>query len=212
MKINIDGEQLEGDLLCPEHPKGLILFAHGSGSSHLSPRNKFVAQKLYEQGFATFLFDLLTKHEELLDLRGGMFRFNIPFLTERLLKTTRFIAKNEAVGHLPIGYFGASTGGACALDAALVTKPFAVVVRGGRPDMAYGPLKGVQAPTLFIVGSNDPVVIQLNQKAYKELHCEKRLLLIEGATHLFEEEGTLEAMTEAAVEWFNSHVHQKTAH
>lgn len=210
MKIVIDGETLEGDLLCPKSPKGLIIFAHGSGSSHLSPRNKYVAKKLYEEGFATLLFDLLTKHEELLDLKGGFFRFNIPFLTERLIKATRFISQDKSVGDLPFGFFGASTGGACALDAALEVKPFAVVVRGGRPDLATGPLKNVEAPALLMVGSEDPVVIHLNQKAYRALQCEKRLALIEGATHLFEEQGTLEAMTEKALDWFKSHLPLKT--
>lgn len=210
MKIEVDGEVLEGDLLCPEKPKGLIVFAHGSGSSHLSPRNKYVAEKLYEEGFATFLFDLLTKHEELVDLRGGMFRFNIPFLTDRLLKATRVIRKDKRIKDLPFGYFGASTGGACALSAAVKERPFAIVIRGGRPDMAFEDLKKVEAPTLLLFGSLDGVVIQLNQKAFRELHCDKRLQLIEGATHLFEEEGTLEEMTEYAVDWFKSHLPLKT--
>lgn len=208
MKIEVDGEMLEGDLLVPQKAKGLVIFAHGSGSSHLSPRNRYVAEKLYEAGFATFLFDLLTKHEEVVDLKGGVFRFNIPFLTERLLKATQVIRKQI---DLPFGYFGASTGGACALCAAAVEKPFAIVIRGGRPDMAYEDLKKVESPTLMLVGSLDGVVIQLNQKAYRELKCEKELKLIEGATHLFEEEGTLEAMTEQAVGWFKSHLPLKAS-
>lgn len=210
MQVIVEGEVLEGDLLCPESPKGLVIFAHGSGSSHLSPRNKYVAEKLFEEGFATLLFDLLTKHEEMIDLRSGVFRFNIPFLTKRLLNATEFIQKEERVGKLPFGYFGASTGGACALEAAQKVRPFAVVIRGGRPDLASGDLKSVEAPTLLLVGSEDGVVIQLNQKAYRGLVCQKRLQLIEGATHLFEEEGTLEAMTEAAVDWFKSHLPLKT--
>lgn len=210
MKIVVDGENLEGDLICPDNAKGLVLFAHGSGSSHLSPRNQFVARRLNEEGFATFLFDLLTKHEELVDLKGGTFRFNIPFLTDRLLKATSAIRKEKSVADLPFGYFGASTGGACALCAATYEQPFAIVIRGGRPDMAFEDLKKVEAPTLMLVGSLDGVVIQLNQKAYRELRCEKQLKLIEGATHLFEEEGTLEAMTEQAVDWFKSHLPLKT--
>lgn len=210
MKILVNGDVLEGDLHCPEKAKGLVIFAHGSGSSHVSPRNRYVADRLNEEGFATLLFDLLTKHEEVVDLKGGVFRFNIPFLTDRLIKATREIRKDKQVADLPYSYFGASTGGACALSAATYEKPFAIVIRGGRPDMAYEDLKKVEAPTLMLVGSLDNVVIQLNQKAYREMRCEKQLQLIEGATHLFEEEGTLEAMTDQAVDWFKSHLPLKT--
>lgn len=203
MKIPLGKLTLEGDLTIPNNAKGLVLFAHGSGSSRKSPRNRYVAQVLNSGGVATLLFDLLTPEEERVDAVTAELRFNIDLLTERLVKVTQFILKEG----LKIGYFGASTGAAAALKAAaqLPNEIAAVVSRGGRPDLALERLPQVQAPTLLIVGSLDLQVIEMNKTALKLMRCEKELKIVAGATHLFEEPGTLENVAEVALDWFLSH-------
>jgi putative phosphoribosyl transferase len=202
--IPMDAEVHEGALIVPPGAKGLVLFAHGSGSGRLSPRNNYVAGMLRESGVATLLFDLLTEKED----RIYENRFDIELLTQRLQLATEWAGQQAATRHLAIGYFGASTGAAAALKAAAALGPMirAVVSRGGRPDLALDDLPRVQAPTLLIVGGNDDVVIELNRMAYRELHVEKELLIIPGATHLFEELGTLEQVATAAAHWFARHL------
>lgn len=193
MKLKVDSLSLEGDLTTPMSSKGLVIFAHGSGSSRKSPRNRFVAQKLNQAGLSTLLFDLLTPEEE-------ERRFEIPLLTTRLLTVIDLCTGFN----LPIGLFGASTGAAAALEAAAKEpkKIVAVVSRGGRPDMAMIDLPQVKAPTLLIVGGNDDIVIDLNKQALAKLQCVKELKIVKGATHLFEEPGTLEEVAELATSWF----------
>jgi putative phosphoribosyl transferase len=200
VNIPMDADVHEGALIVPPGAKGLVLFAHGSGSGRLSPRNNYVAGVLRESGVATLLFDLLTENED----RIYENRFDIDLLTQRLQLATEWAGQQAATRHLAVGYFGASTGAAAALKAAAALGPVirAVVSRGGRPDMALEDLPRVQAPTLLIVGGNDDVVIELNRKAYRELRAEKELLIIPGATHLFEEPGTLEQVASAAAHWF----------
>ena len=204
--VNItDGEvSLEGELIVPADPKGIILFAHGSGSSRHSPRNQYVAQVLQESGIGTLLFDLLTAEEDTDYNR----RFDIPLLTNRLVMATEWLQENPQVEKLPVGYFGASTGAAAALLAAaeFEAKISCVISRGGRPDMAEGSLDKVQAPTLLLVGGLDDVVIELNQKAYDQMRCEKELKIVPGATHLFEEPGTLEQVAQLARDWCLQHL------
>jgi putative phosphoribosyl transferase len=193
--------RLEGSLACPESPGGVVLFAHGSGSSRHSPRNRYVAGVLHEAGFATLLFDLLTAVED----RDYAMRFDVPLLTSRLLAGTAWVGRQEATTALPIGYFGASTGAAAALAAAADAgdRIGAVVSRGGRPDLAgASALPRVSAPTLLIVGGEDTVVIDLNRAAYARLTCTKTLTIVPGATHLFEEPGTLEQVALHASHWF----------
>jgi pimeloyl-ACP methyl ester carboxylesterase len=203
-KIPIGKETLFGQLSVPADAIGLVLFAHGSGSSRLSPRNQFVARHLEKRKIATLLFDLLTEEEEKIDEFTAELRFDIPFLAKRLLATTAW-AKTES--NLPIGYFGASTGAAAALAAAAKKKSEirAVVSRGGRPDLAGSALANVVSPTLLIVGSFDSEVIALNREAFAALQCEKKLEIVPGASHLFEEPGTLEAAARLAAEWFAAH-------
>lgn len=195
---------LEGNISVPPGANGIVLFAHGSGSSRLSPRNRFVAQELNKNGIATLLFDLLTPEEETLDLQTAHLRFDIPLLAKRLVYTTDWVSKNSKVDRLKIGYFGASTGGGAALVAAAdrpqVVK--AVVSRGGRPDLAGQRLADVKCPTLLIVGGHDEPVIELNKKALSFLRSEKKLVIIPGATHLFEEKGKLEEVAHSASDWF----------
>jgi dienelactone hydrolase len=181
-----------------------VLFAHGSGSGRLSPRNNYVAGVLREHGVATLLFDLLTEAED----RIYENRFDIDLLTRRLLLATQWAGQQAATRELAIGYFGASTGAAAALKAAANLEPKirAVVSRGGRPDLALDELPHVQAPTLLIVGGNDTAVIDLNRTAYRELRAEKELKIIPGATHLFEEPGTLEQVATVAARWFERHL------
>ncbi len=195
---------LEGELVVPPGAAGLVLFAHGSGSSRRSPRNTFVAERLRRRGLATLLMDLLTEEEDLVRER----RFDIDLLTERLEGATRWVAKRGDVGRLPLGYFGASTGAACALRAAadLPDRVGAVVSRGGRPDLAMAALDRVRAPTLLIVGGADDVVIDLNRTALARLTCEKKLEIVPRATHLFEEPGALERVAELAAAWFEAHL------
>ena len=208
--VAADGATLEGALVLPPSAPGIVLFAHGSGSSRLSPRNNFVARILQQAGLATLLIDLLTPAED----RDYATRFDIPLLTQRLLATTRWLQQQPATGKLPIGYFGASTGAAAALQAAarLDDRLAAVVSRGGRPDLAgEDALNAVRAPTLLIVGGHDDGVIQLNQEAYALLRCPKEMVIVPGATHLFEEPGTLEQVAAHASRWFVRHLTPATA-
>ncbi len=195
---------LRGTLQLPAESSGLILFAHGSGSSRFSPRNRFVAQIMHEARLGTLLFDLLTPEEETIDLQTRHLRFDIPLLARRLVAVTGWIKNQPETTHLPLGYFGASTGAAAALIAAakLNDEISAVVSRGGRPDLADEALPQVTAPTLLIVGERDDVVIRLNEMALDQLRCVKQLQIIPGATHLFEEPGTLEEVAHLAATWF----------
>lgn len=195
---------IEGMLEIPDGAAGLVLFAHGSGSSRHSPRNNYVAGELRMVGVGTLLMDLLTLDED----RDYSRRFDIGLLTERLLAAADWVGSQEATKHLPLGFFGASTGAAAALEAAarLGADAKAVVSRGGRPDMASAKaLAHVTAPALLLVGGYDGEVIDLNQQAYDQLHGEKKLIIIPGATHLFEEPGTLEEVARLAAEWFVRH-------
>jgi pimeloyl-ACP methyl ester carboxylesterase len=208
VQIPIGPAKLEGDLVVPNRPVGTVLFAHGSGSSRYSVRNRYVAQVLHEAGLATLLMDLLTHQEELLDARTAALRFNIRLLADRLVEATRWLVEEPETSQLPLGYFGASTGAAAALvGAALVPDLISSVVsRGGRPDLAGTALRHVQAPTLLIVGGDDRLVVELNLKALALLPGEKKLEVIPGATHLFEEPNALEAVAELARDWFLQHL------
>jgi dienelactone hydrolase len=185
-----------------------VLFAHGSGSSRHSPRNQFVARTLNDAGLATLLFDLLTQEEEAIDMQTRELRFNIHLLAERLGHATKWAKQQQQTCDLQIGYFGSSTGGAAALVAAVDVPQDvgAVVSRGGRPDLAGEALPKVQAPTLLIVGGNDDIVIELNEQARDRMRCEVKLEIIPGATHLFEEPGTLEKVAKLASDWFVKHL------
>ena len=211
--IPAGGVTLEGDLRLPQSARGLVVFAHGSGSSRHSPRNRFVAEVLQSAGLATLLFDLLTKEEEAEDIETGRFRFNISLLAQRLVDATDWLKKHKETGGFNLGYFGASTGAAAALIAAAERPDIigAVVSRGGRPDLAAEFLPQVKAPTLLIVGGQDFTVIQLNQEAMTRLRVEKKLVIVPGATHLFEEPGALEEAARLAADWFISHPGRKTA-
>jgi putative phosphoribosyl transferase len=200
---------LYGDLATPPAFAGLVLFAHGSGSGRHSARNRLVAQRLQEAGIATLLFDLLTTQEEQVDLQTREHRFDIPLLTRRMQDATQWTADQPELRHVRVGYFGASTGSAAAIIAAarLGERIAAVVSRGGRPDLA-GPaaLAAVKAPTLLIVGGADHGVIELNQEAFARLQCRKGLVVVPGATHLFEERGALDEVAQAAASWFIKHM------
>lgn len=202
--IHADGESLEGTLALPPDARGLVLFAHGSGSSRLSPRNNYVAQVLRGGGVGTLLFDLLSAEED----RDYANRFAIGLLAERLVAATRWVRQEAEAAGLPLGYFGASTGAAAALRAAaqLGDGIKAVVSRGGRPDLTGPSISQVTAPTLLIVGGLDDVVIGMNEKAYAELRTEKQMVIVPGATHLFEEPGTLEEAARLALAWFQRHL------
>jgi len=193
---------LQGDVVLPPHARGIVLFAHGSGSSRFSTRNIFVANHLAEGGLGTLLFDLLTAEEELRDQQDSSLRFDIDLLTRRLAGVTRWLDRQDWARNLRRGYFGASTGAAAALAASVECEVHAIVSRGGRPDLAGAALPRVTAPTLLIVGSRDPVVIELNERAQRLLQCEARLEIVPGATHLFEEPGTLEQVATLALRWF----------
>lgn len=206
--IAVDGVPLEGALVVPDKARGVVLFAHGSGSSRHSPRNRYVAEILQSQLIGTLLFDLLTRQEESVDQYNAKLRFDIPFLARRLVGATRWIANDSSTRDLKIGYFGASTGAGAALVAAaeLPRLVSAVVSRGGRPDLAGNALGLVRAPTLLIVGGEDGPVIAMNREALGRLKCpEKQLAIVPGATHLFEEPGTLEEAARLAAEWFSRH-------
>jgi dienelactone hydrolase len=202
--IPVESVVLEGVLDVPHGSQALIIFAHGSGSSRHSKRNKYVAQVLSKVGLGTLLFDLLTKEEDMIYEN----RFDIPLLAKRLSSVTRWVKELPQTKNLRIGYFGASTGAAAALIAAAEpsSEAGAIVSRGGRPDLAEKSLNYVKAPTLFIVGGDDYIVIQLNQQAYNFLKSEKELRIIPGASHLFEEPGALEEVARLAAEWFNKHL------
>jgi len=199
---------LSGTLGLPRDTRMIVVFAHGSGSSRHSPRNRYVARTLQRQGIGTLLFDLLTTDEEAIDEATAELRFNIPFLANRLCAVTLWLIHQPDVRHLKLGYFGASTGAAAALVAAaqLSDAIGAVVSRGGRPDLAGDALTLVKCPTLLIVGGNDRPVIQMNQDALSWLKCEKRLILVPGATHLFEEPDALEQVARLATQWFKTHL------
>lgn len=201
--ISLRDVSLKGDLTLPDESKAIILFSHGSGSSRLSSRNRYVASYLNENGFGTLLLDLLTVEED----RDYDKRFDIELLTKRLIAASEWLGNLKEAGQLPLGYFGASTGAASALRAAAKLQHiFAVVSRGGRPDLAMDQLPNVQSPTLLVVGSLDQEVLELNLSAMQKLSCEKRLEIVEGATHLFEEEGKLAEVANLAESWFSDHL------
>ena len=206
--IPLRGLSLAGELEIPPKALGLVIFAHGSGSSRHSPRNQSVARVLREAGLGTLLFDLLTAEEEAAEARTGALRFNIPLLAQRLVGVTRWVLDEGTSADLSAGYFGSSTGAAAALVAAaeLGETIGAVVSRGGRPDLAGDALERVTAPTLLVVGREDTAVIPLNEQAYERLPGEKALRLVPGASHLFEEPGTLETVAQMAAEWFANHL------
>ena len=195
---------LWGDLVVPDSAGGVVLFAHASGSSRLSPRNRYVAQVLQRACLATLLMDLLTPDDEALDAQTAALRFDIELLARRLIEVTSWLIDHPQTSLLPIGYFGASTGAAAALVAAAnhPNSVEAVVSRGGRPDLAGEALRRVVTPTLLIVGGRDPLVLELNRKAFAELPGEKKLEIVPGATHLFEEPGALESVADLARSWF----------
>ena len=200
--------EIEAEWIMPTHACGIVLFAHGSGSSRHSRRNQFVASELREVGLGTCLLDLLTREEERTDAVSGQFRFDIELLTNRLITATRWISSHACGKNHRIGYFGASTGAAAAISAAAILGPEiqAVVSRGGRPDLAYEQLPLVRAPTLLIVGERDEAVIQLNKEAYQRLRCMRKMSIVPSATHLFEEPGTLEKVAALAAGWFQHHL------
>jgi pimeloyl-ACP methyl ester carboxylesterase len=202
------GERVSGDLVVPAGAAGIVVFVHGSGSGRLSSRNRRVAAGLQEAGFATLLFDLLTPAEEEADARTGHLRFDIPFLARRLGDVAAWVAEQSDLARLPVGYFGASTGAAAALVAAAERPVAAIVSRGGRPDLAGDALERVDAPTLLIVGSLDVPVIEMNREAYGRLRAsQKQMVIVPGASHLFEEPGALEEVARLAADWFERHLH-----
>jgi pimeloyl-ACP methyl ester carboxylesterase len=207
VRIPVGSVTLDGELRLPERATGVVMFVHGSGSSRFSPRNVFVAEALRERGLGTLLFDLLTAEEETADFRMGHLRFDIDMLAERLIRAAGWVVE-EVPPEMPLGFFGASTGAAAALVAAayLGREVSVVVSRGGRPDLAGNNLERVTAPTLLIVGGADDVVLGLNQAAFEKLTCEKRLHVVPGAGHLFEEPGTLGEVADQAAAWFGRHL------
>ena len=195
--------QLKGQLIIPEEAKAVVIFSHGSGSSRFSPRNQMVADYLHHKQLGTLLFDLLTEEED----QEYNNRFNIGLLTGRLITATTWLEQREVMKDCRIGYFGASTGAASALRAASILPQVAAVVsRGGRPDLAMDALSNVKAPTLLIVGSLDHDVLRLNRQAYFQLQCEKEFKIVKGATHLFEESGTMRQVCEHASDWFEKYL------
>ena len=208
VRIPAGRAMLDGNLTIVAQTKGLVLFAHGSGSSRHSPRNEFVARTLNDAGLATLLFDLLTPEEESVDVYTREHRFDIGLLAERLVYATKWAKQQEQTKDFRIGYFGSSTGGGAALVAAaeLPNEIGAVVSRGGRPDLAGDALPKVKAPTLLIVGGEDQVVIELNEQARVQMKCECTIEIVPGATHLFEEPGALERVAKLAAEWFLRHI------
>jgi putative phosphoribosyl transferase len=204
VQIPIGPFSLEGTLTLPEAAEGIVVFAHGSGSSRHSPRNRYVAESMHSEGLATLLMDLLSSEEEVVDLRSGHLRFDIDLLSERLITATDWLLSRPETSGLRVGYFGASTGAAAALVAAAKRSDRirAVVSRGGRPDLAGGYLAKVKAPTLFIVGGRDTLVVDLNREAMDRMSGPKRLEVIPWATHLFEEPGALEDVSRLSQNWF----------
>lgn len=213
VRIRAGAVELEGELVVPSSAQGIVLFAHGSGSSRHSRRNQFVAGVIQRAGLATLLFDLLTREEEEEDSFTGHLRFNIPFLAARLVEAARFLRDEEETAKLRQGFFGSSTGGGAAIVAAaeLGRRAGAVVSRGGRPDFAGPALREISCPTLLIVGGRDDVVLPLNEEAFAKLRCPKSFQIIPGATHLFEEPGALEQVADRAAEWFRKHLEEETA-
>lgn len=208
VKVKAGGVVLDGDLTIPEHAVGVVAFAHGSGSSRHSRRNRLVAGMLNDASLATLLLDLLTVEEDAIDERMGKYRFDIPRLGDRMTAAVDWLAREDATSAFPIGLFGASTGSAAALIAAAARpeQVRAVVSRGGRPDLADDVLPNVKAPTLLIVGANDEPVIEMNQDAAAKLPAEKRLEIVAGATHLFEEPGKLQEVARLAADWFQKYL------
>jgi putative phosphoribosyl transferase len=208
VKIPSGKATVNGNLEIPDGASGIVLFAHGSGSSRFSTRNIYVADLMNNQGIDTLLIDLLTDEEESVDEYTGQFRFDVDMLAERLVDSTRWLKQNHATKKLSVGYFGASTGATAALIAAakLPEEVNAVVSRGGRPDLAGDHLAKVKAPTLLIVGGNDTEVLELNMQALKLIRVEKKLEVVSGATHLFEEPGKLQEAAELAIDWFKKHL------
>lgn len=204
LRIPVDNLFLEGEIALPENAQGLVIFAHGAGSSRLSPRNNYVAGLLQDQGFGTLLLDLLTENEDMVYEN----RFDIELISRRMIDTTLWVRTNTATQDLPIGYFGASTGSAAALEASVLvnTEIKAIVSRGGRPDLVNEILPQVKVPTLLIIGRWDPIVIELNKEAYKRIASQKDLVIVEGATHLFEEPGKLDEVAELAGNWFRRYL------
>ncbi len=208
VRVTTGSVSLEGDLSIPMGARGIVVFAHGSGSSRLSPRNQYVAGELQQAGLATLLFDLLTEGEEAEDAMTGRLRFDVNFLADRLAGATDWVSVYPVTGKLDIGYFGASTGAAAALIAATHRPDIvrAIVSRGGRPDLAEAVLPHVLAPTLLIVGGRDYTIIPLNRMALEKLHVEKQLAIVPRATHLFEEPGALKEVARLAADWFRQHL------
>lgn len=208
VRVAFGDKQLNGDLEIPPNARGMVVFAHGSGSSRHSPRNQYVARQLERRGFATLLIDLLTLEEEAVDRRTGHIRFDITLLAGRLVAILEWLKSRDDAGQLPAGLFGASTGGGAALVAAALRPDlvFTVVSRGGRPDLAGPSLPRVVAPTLLVVGGNDEQVIELNRLAMGRMKGEVSLHIVPGATHLFEEPGALEVVATLAAEWFERHL------
>jgi dienelactone hydrolase len=212
-KLDLADVELAADLRLPASADGLVVFVHGSGSSRSSPRNLQVAQSLGERGLGTLLFDLLTEPEQRVDNLTGELRFDIALLSRRLVGVIDWIGRNAELQSLRIGLFGASTGAAAALLAAALRPEvvYAVVSRGGRTDLAGSALALVKAPTLQIVGGQDPTVLNLNRQSAQALQCEQRLDVVAGATHLFEEPGTLEEVARLAGDWFGVHLHKRSS-
>lgn len=210
VSIPVGQAVLAGTLTLPPEPHGVVLFAHGSGSSRFSPRNQFVAEKLHESNLGTLLMDLLTRQEEAIDDRTAHLRFDIGLLAGRLIAATDWLSEYPDTEDFQVGHFGASTGAAAALVAAAERREVgAVVSRGGRPDLAGAALSHVESPTLLIVGSNDEQVLEMNRLAYERLRCEKRLAIVAGASHLFEEPGTLEEVARLGRMWLEGHLGPK---
>lgn len=203
VSIPVAGKRLSGDLVVPVGAAGVVIFAHGSGSSRFSPRNQSVAHSLQDSGLATLLFDLLTETEEREEYYTAHLRFDISMLARRLIAATDWISQHKNTRNLPVGYFGSSTGAAAALAAAATNgRVGAIVSRSGRPDLAGDDLERVRAPVLLIVGANDGQVIELNEQARERLKCKNSLIIVPGATHLFEEPGALEEVARRAAEFF----------
>jgi dienelactone hydrolase len=213
VKVSTGLVVLEGNLGIPDGARGIVLFAHGSGSGRHSPRNRYVARRLRQANLATLLIDLLTAEEETIDLQTRQHRFDIKLLAGRLVGATDWLTQNPDTRNLRVGYFGASTGAGAALVAAVECPELvaAVVSRGGRPDLAGQALPRVAAPTLLIVGENDLPVIGMNREALEQLRTEKELQIVPGATHLFEEPGTLEEVARLAAEWFVRYLNPDTS-
>jgi len=212
VRIEVRDQWLHGDLSAPTEPRGVVLFAHGSGSSRHSPRNQFVARSLESRRFVTLLADLLTPAEEATDVRTGKYRFDLGLLADRLVSIIELLRSRPQTARLPLGLFGASTGGGAALMAAAArpVEVAAVVSRGGRPDLAESALGLVQAPTLLIVGGDDTPVIALNRLAMRQMRGEVALEIVPRATHLFEEPGALEQVAALAGDWFERHLVRST--